>query len=115
MTASEIITQAQAAADKGQWLRLGASEAYFTPEEIIEAIEVGGNWGFLQNLVACDPPAPAAIRALPPESLPCDAFDAVMLDMIPTALLMLLLGGIAAAFGFDAGDCFDRIFAAVTR
>lgn len=115
MTAHEIVAQANEAKAQGKLLKAKGLPVYYTPDEVLEAVELGCQWSLAMPLEIADAPTLEARKALPPEAVPCDTFDAVMLDLIPTFLLLLMLGGIAAAFGFDTGDCFDRIMQAVAR
>lgn len=116
MTAAEVIRQADAAQAHGKLLKATGLPVYYTPEEVREAVELGCQWSLALPLEIADRPSIEARAALPPENVPCeDTFDALMYDLIPTFGLLFLLGGIAAAFGFDTGDCLDRIMQAVSR
>lgn len=116
MTATEVIRQAEEAKAQGKWLVFrGPKDTWYTPDEVREAVDLGCQWSLAMPLEIADAPTLEARKAMPPESVPCDTFDALMFDLIPTFWLLLLLGGIAAAFGVDTGDFFDRIMQAVAR
>lgn len=116
MTAAEVITQAEAAKSQGKMLKLAGGDIYWTPDEVVHEIEAGFVWPVLNPLEIAPKPSAEARSMLPPEFYPADdAFDYMARDLIVYGALMLLLGGVALAFGVDTADCFDRLVAGVWR